>query len=151
MTSYATLKYKCNRYLFSCCYNNLAQPKERIEAINSNYKKYEKLVDEIKIIKKIKLYINKRLLFGNEPTKCYINLHFLKMLEHYIYIRFYHNNIQKQSRNERLLCYLESKIECKGFDPREWDRQYKIVGADRIGIGMNQELFYYYINKFLFV
>ena len=44
------------------------------------------------------------------------------MLEHYIYTRFYHNNIQKQSRNERLLCYLESKIKCKGFDPREWDR-----------------------------
>ena len=41
------------------------------------------------------------------------------MLKYFIYLKFYHQNIQKLSYNERLLCYLEAMLETNGFDPRK--------------------------------
>ena len=147
MSSFATIKYKCNRYLYTRVYN-YTKAKKSVKAKEYNKEKYEKLVDEMKIIERIKLHLNRNLLFGIETKKSYINLHFLKMLEHYIYLRFYHKNIQKLSYNERLLCYIESIIEFKGLDPREWDFEYKLVGNYRIMIGNNQEVIFYKDNLF---
>ena len=39
------------------------------------------------------------------------------MLEYYIYLRFYHENIQKLLYNKKLLDYFEKVINTKGFDP----------------------------------
>ena len=72
------------------------------------------------------------------------------MLEYYIYLNVFHKNIQKLSYNESFLNYLKTKIELRGLDPREWDLQYKIVGANKFMIGVNQEVIYYYKNN-LFV
>lgn len=149
MSSFATIKNKCNRYLYTSVYN-YTKAKKRVKAIESNTRKYEKLVDEMKIIKRIKLHLNIKLLFGIETKKSYINLHFFKILEHYIYLRFYHKNIQKLSYNERLLCYLESVIEFKGLDPKEWDFEYRLVGNFRVIIENNQEVIFYKDNLFLF-
>ena len=51
------------------------------------------------------------------------------MLEHYIYLRFYHENIQKLSYNEKLLRYFEKVISTKGFEPTKWDPDYNLVGV----------------------
>ena len=50
------------------------------------------------------------------------------MLEHYIYLRFYHENIQKLSYNEKLLRYFEKVFNNKGFDPTKWGLGYNLVG-----------------------
>ena len=42
------------------------------------------------------------------------------MIKHYIYLKFYHHNIQKLSYNERLLNYFESILVPIGFDPSKW-------------------------------
>ena len=51
------------------------------------------------------------------------------MFEHYIYLRFYHENIKKLLYNEKLLRYFEKVISTKGFDPIEWDPDYELVGV----------------------
>ena len=149
MSSFATIKYKCNSYLYTRVHN-YTKAKKRVKAIEYNQRKYQKLVDEIKIINKIKNYIYNSLNYAKEPKKIYIDLHFIKMLEYYIYLNVFHKNIQKLSYNESFLNYLKTKIELRGLDPREWDLQYKIVGANKFMIGVNQEVIYYYKNN-LFV
>ena len=42
------------------------------------------------------------------------------MKKDYIYLKIYHNNIQKLSSNEKLLCYLESILAANGFDLSKW-------------------------------
>ena len=148
MSSFATIKYKCNSYLYTRVHN-YTKAKKRVKAIEYNQRKYQKLVDEIKIINKIKNYIYNSLNYAKEPKKIYIDLHFIKMLEYYIYLNFFHKNIQKLSYNERLLFYLEEKIKFKGLDPREWDIKYKLVGSNRIMIGMNQGVIFYKDNLFV--
>ena len=41
---------------------------------------------------------------------------FIKILKQYNYLNFYHENIKKLNRNERLLCYFESILVANGFD-----------------------------------
>ena len=49
------------------------------------------------------------------------------MLEHYIYLRFFHENIQKLNYNEKLLRYFEKVIITKGFDPTKWGQDYYLL------------------------
>ena len=44
-----------------------------------------------------------------------INLHFIKILKQYNCLNFYHENIKKLNRNEKLLNYFESILVANGF------------------------------------
>ena len=68
MSSFATIKYKCNSYLYTRVHN-YTKAKKRVKAIEYNQRKYQKLVDEIKIINKIKNYIYNSLNYAKEPKK----------------------------------------------------------------------------------
>ena len=100
-----------------------------MKAIGSDRRKYKKFCDKLKEIQNLKKFLNRQILLKIEKEKSFIDLHFLKMLEHYIYLRFYHENIQKLSYNERLLRYFEKVIRTKGFYPTKWDPDYNLVGV----------------------
>ena len=119
------LKRKCNSYLETRDYN-FTKAKKRRKAIASDRRKYEKLEYKVFNIRILKSYLYGKLSLGIDPKNCFIDLHFLKMLEHYLYLMFYHENIQKLSYNEKLLCYLKAIVQRKGFDPRKWNYEYMI-------------------------
>ena len=100
-----------------------------MKAIGSDRRKYKKFCDKLKEIQNLKKFLNRQILLKIEKEKSFIDLHFLKMLEHYIYLRFYHENIQKLLYNEKLLRYFEKVINTKGFDPTKWDPDYILVGV----------------------
>ena len=108
---------------------NYYKAKKKKKAIASDRRKYKNYCDRLDKIKKLKKILNRRILLKIEIKKSFIDLHFLKMLEHYIYLRFYHENIQKLLYNEKLLRYFEKVINTKGFDPTKWDPDYNLVGV----------------------
>ena len=111
---------------------------KEIKKIIDNYNKTKKSFDRriynyhsciLEDIQNLKKFLNRQILIKNEIKKSFNDLHFLKMLEHYIYLRFYHENIQKLLYNERLLRYFEKVIRTKGFYPTKWDPDYNLVGV----------------------
>ena len=91
-------------------------------------REYEKYYVKLKEIQNFKKYFHRQLLLNIGSKKTFIDLHFLKMLEYYIYLRFYHENITKLLHNEKLLRYFEKVLINKGFDPYTWDEEYNLVG-----------------------
>ena len=51
----------------------------------------------------------------NDKKSSFNRLHYLKMINHFIYLKIYNNNIKKISSNEKLLCYLESILLANGL------------------------------------
>ena len=90
------IKEKCDNYV----YKNKKVPSIDI----FKFKHILRIIDNFKRSS----YID--IILGNDVKESFKELHFLKMLKHYYYINFYHNNIKKLNRNERLLCYIEEVI-----------------------------------------
>ena len=128
MTSIEKIKRIFNNFLETRVYNYY-KAKKKMKAIGSDRRKYKKFCDKLKEIQNLKKFLNRQILLKIEKEKSFIDLHFLKMLEHYIYLRFYHENIQKLLYNEKLLRYFEKVINTKGFDPTKWDPDYILVGV----------------------
>ena len=104
---------------------------ETIKRIINNYEKskneYINYSNVMKFIQNLKKFLNRNILLKIEKEKYFNDLHFLKMYEHYINLRFYHENIKDLSYNEKLLRYFEKVISTKGFDPIKWDPDYELV------------------------
>ena len=128
ITSIEKIKRIFDNFLETRVYNYYKAKKKK-KAIASDRRKYKNYCDRLDEIKKLKKFLNRRILLKIEIEKSFIDLHFLKMLEHYIYLRFYHENIQKLLYNEKLLRYFEKVINTKGFDPTKWDPDYILVGV----------------------
>ena len=128
MTSIEKIKRIFDNFLETHVYNyNKAKKKKK--AIGFDRRKYKNYCDKLKEIQNLKKFLNRQILGKMKIKKSFIDLHYLKMLEHYIYLRFYHENIQKLSYNERLLRYFEKVIRTKGFYPTKWDPDYNLVGV----------------------
>ena len=127
MASIEKIKRIFDNFLETRVYNYYKAKKKK-KAIASDRRKYKNYCDRLDKIKKLKKILNRRILLKIEIKKSFIDLHFLKMLEHYIYLRFYHENIQKLLRNEKLLRYFEKVFNNKGFDPTKWGLGYNLVG-----------------------
>ena len=128
MTSIEKIKRIFDNFLETRVYNYYKAKKKK-KAIDSDRRKYEEFCDKLKVIQNLKKFLNRQILLKIEKEKSFIDLHFLKMLEYYIYLRFYHENIQKLLYNEKLLRYFEKVINTKGFDPTKWDPDYILVGV----------------------
>ena len=128
MTSIEKIKRIFNDFLETRVYNYYKAKKKK-KAIGSDKRRYKNFCDKLKEIQKLKKFLNRQILLKIEKEKSFIDLHFLKMLEYYIYLRFYHENIQKLSCNGKLLRYFENVISTKGFDPTKWDPDYILVGV----------------------
>ena len=114
MTSIEKLKEKCGNYLDNRVYNYI-KAKKRQKAILRDRKKFQIFKSDVNFLNSIESCLYKNIFSGIDVKKSFINLHFIKMLEHYKYIKFYHENIKKLNYNERLLCYFESILEPRGF------------------------------------
>ena len=128
MTSIEKIKRIFDNFLETRVYNYYKAKKKK-KAIDSDRRKYQNFCDKLKEIQNLKKFLNRQILLKIEKEKSFIDLHFLKMLEHYIYLRFYHENIQKLLYNEKLLRCFEKVINTKGFDPTKWDPDYILVGV----------------------
>ena len=126
MTTIEKIKINFDNFLETRVYNYY-RAKKKSKAINSDKRKYIYYCNRLKEINSLKKILNRQILIKNEIKKSFIDLHFLKMLEYFIYLRFYHENIQKLSYNEKLLRYFEKVISTKGFDPTEWDSDYNFL------------------------
>lgn len=76
----------------------------------------------IEIESKIKT-INFRMINGSrDAKKLWIKLHYLRMLQYYTYLKFYHNNVKiKREKNAKLLSYFKEKLSnYKGINPKDW-------------------------------
>ena len=126
MTNIEKIKRIFDNFLETRVYNYY-KAKKKSKAIASDSRKYNYYCNRLKEINSLKKFLNIKILIKNEIKKSFIDLHFLKMLEYFIYLRFYHENIQKLSYNEKLLRYFEKVISTKGFDPTEWDSDYNLL------------------------
>ena len=91
---------------------------KEIKEIFENYndrEKCKKFENNLRTIKILKFYNEKKLLTGVDVKKSFISFHCYKMYQHYIYLLFFHINIKKLPNNEELLCYFEEKLENNGF------------------------------------
>ena len=125
MTSIEKTKRIFDTFLETRVYNQY-RAKNKSKAIESNRRKYDYYYDRLYKIKNLKEILNTQILNKIEIKKSFIDLHYLKMIEYYIYLRFYHENIKKLSYNEKLLLYFEKVIRTKGFDPTEYGSNYNI-------------------------
>ena len=71
-------------------------------------KKFYIFKSNVRYLNSIESYLYKNIFLGIDVKKYFINLHFIKIFKQYNYLNFYHENIKKLNRNERLLCYFES-------------------------------------------
>ena len=92
-----------------------SKPKKRQKAILRDRKKFQLFKSDVNFLNRVESCLYKNIFLGIDVKKSFINLHFIKMLKHYNYINFYHENIKKLNYNERLLSYLEAILEPKGF------------------------------------
>ena len=119
MTSIIKLKEKCDNYLDTRVYNYI-RAKKRRKAFLEDIRKINILKNKVKIVNNLKYDYHKKFFLGDDVKKFFINLHCLKMIKHYVYLKFYHQNIQKLFYNERLLNYFESILVPIGFEPSKW-------------------------------
>lgn len=119
MTSIIKLKEKCDNYLDTRVYNYI-RAKKRRKAFLEDIRKINILKNKVKIVNNLKYDYHKKIFLGDDVKKFFINLHYLKMIKHYVYLKFYHQNIQKLFYNERLLNYFESILVPIGFEPSKW-------------------------------
>ena len=125
MTCIIKLKRIFDNFLETRVYNH-HRVKNKSKAIDKDKTKYNFFFNKIRNIQYLKKFLHKRILLKIEKEKSFIDLHFLKMLEYYIYLSFYHENIQKLSYNQKLLDYFEQVINTKGFVPTKWGPDYKL-------------------------
>ena len=102
-----SIKEKCDNYLNNCVYNYI-NAKKRKKAKLRDTKKFYIFKSNVRYLNFIESYFYKNIFLGIDVKKSFINLHFIKILKQYNYLNFYHENIKKLNRNERLLCYFES-------------------------------------------
>ena len=114
MTAIEKLKEKCDNYLDTRVYNYI-KAKKRQKAILRDRKKVQIFKSDVNFLNSVESCFYKNTFLGIDVKKSFINLHFIKMLKHYNYLNFYHENIKKLNYNKRLLCYLEAILEPKGF------------------------------------
>ena len=120
------IKRLTDNFLESRVYN-FYNAKKKKKAISNDRRKYKLFYDNLSVVENLKKYLNRQILIKNNTKKSFIDLHYLKMLEHYLYLRFYHENFQKLPCNEKLLCYFENILDVKGFNPKTWDEDYNLV------------------------
>ena len=109
MTSFVKLKEKCDNYLDTRVYN-YTKAKKRQKAILRDKKKFQNFKFHLNIINGFEKCIYIDIILGNNVKESFNELHYVKMLKNYKYLKFYHENIKKFNYNERLLCYLEEVI-----------------------------------------
>ena len=114
-----SLKEKCNNYLNTRVYN-YTRSKKRKKAILRDMKKCYIFKSNLRFLNSNESYLYRNIFLGIDVKKSFINLHFIKILKQYNYLNFYHENIKKLNRNERLLCYFESILVANGFDFGKW-------------------------------
>ena len=114
MTSIEKLKEKCGNYLDNRVYNYI-KAKKRQKAILRDRKKFQIFKSDVNFLNSIESCLYKNIFSGIDVKKSFINLHFIKILKQYNYLNFYHKNIKKLKRNERLLCYFKSILVTNGF------------------------------------
>ena len=102
----SSIKEKCDNYLYTRVYNYI-NAKKRLKAKLRDLKKFYKFKSILNLINTFKKCSYIDIILGNDVKESFKNLHFLKILKHYVYIKFYHENIKKLNRNERLLNYIE--------------------------------------------
>ena len=102
-----SIKEKCDNYLNTRVYN-YTRSKKRKKAKLRDMKKFYIFKSNVRYLNSIESYLYKNIFLGIDVKKSFINLHFMKILKQYNYLNFYHENIKKLNRNERLLCYFES-------------------------------------------
>ena len=113
-----SIKEKCDNYLNNCVYNYI-KAKKRKKAKLRDMRKFYIFKSNVKYLNSIESYLYKNIFLGIDVKKSFINLHFIKILKQYNYLNFYHENIKKLKRNERLLCYFESILVANGFDIKD--------------------------------
>lgn len=111
----SSIKEKCNNYLNTRVYN-IFRSKKRQKAKLRDVKKFHIFITNQRYINSFESYLYRNIFLGIDVKKSFINLHFIKILKQYIYLKFYHENIKKINRNERLLKYFESVLLANGFD-----------------------------------
>ena len=109
-----SIKEKCANYLNNCVYNYI-NAKKRKKAKLRDTKKFYIFKSNVRYLNSIESYLYKNIFLGIDVKKSFINLHFIKILKQYNYLNFYHKNIKKLKRNERLLCYFKSILVANGF------------------------------------
>ena len=110
----SSIKEKCDNYLNNCVYNYI-KAKKRKKAKLRDMKKFYIFKSNVKYLNSIESYLYKNIFLGIDVKKSFIKLHFIKIAKQYNYLNFYHENIKKLNRNERLLCYFESILVANGF------------------------------------
>ena len=110
----ASIKEICDNCPDTRVYNYIKAKKHQ-KAILRDRKKFQIFKFNINILNGFKSSLYRNIFLGFDFKNSFIKLHFIKMLKHYTYIKFYHQNIKKLNYNERLLCYLEEILETKGF------------------------------------
>ena len=109
-----SIKEKCDNYLNTRVYN-YTRSKKRKKAKLRDMKKFYIFKSNVRYLNSIESYLYKNIFLGIDVKKSFINLHFIKILKQYNYLNFYHKNIKKLKRNERLLCYFKSILVTNGF------------------------------------
>lgn len=104
-----SIKEKCDHYLDTRVYN-FVKAKKRKKAILRDRQKFQKFKFYINIIDGLKSTYYSNIFLGYDVKNSFIKLHFIKMLKHYTFIKFYHENIKKINHNTRLLSYFESNL-----------------------------------------
>ena len=110
-----SIKEKCDNYLNNCVYNYI-KAKKRKKAKLRDMRKFYIFKSNVKYLNSIESYLYKNIFLGIDVKKSFINLHFIKILKQYNYLNFYHENIKKLNRNEKLLNYFESILVANGLD-----------------------------------
>lgn len=105
---------QCENYLDTRVYNYI-KAKKRKKAILRDRKKFQNFKFYVNILNGFKSSFYSNIFLGFNVKNSFIQLHYVKMLKHYTYIKFYHENIKKLNYNERLLSYLESILEPIGL------------------------------------
>ena len=106
-----TIKEKCENYLDTRVYNYI-KARKRQKAILRDRKKFQKFKFYVNILNSFKISLYSNIFLGFNVKNSFIELHFIKMLKHYNYIKFYHENIKK-FKNEELGIELKSFIDYK--------------------------------------
>ena len=135
----SSIKEKCNNYLNTRVYNYI-KAKKRKKAKLRDMKKFYIFKSNLIYLNSIKSNLYKNIFLGIDVKMTFINLHFIKVLIQYNYLYFYHENIKKLDRNEKLLKYFESVL-ANRFDLTIYKKEIDedAYFAAGYGLTMNEE------------
>ena len=110
----SSIKEECYNYLNTRVYNYIKAKKRKKAKLRDMNKFYILKSNEI-YLNSIESHLYKNIFLRIDVKKSFFKLHFIKILKQYNYLIFYHENIKKLNRNERLLCYFKSILVANDF------------------------------------